>query len=167
MKKIRTGVFETNSSSMHSISINSKKQENHGKIEGRTIITREDLRHGEICDTELEKLGFCIDLIFTILTYGYPSNSDEIRERVLGYFREILSLKCGVVLGEDVFPEHIADMYSSSGDPNKVFREYVKETFGKELVGDIDSPENLETTIKSVTNIIFDSNITILDREIM
>lgn len=166
MRKIRTSVFETNSSSLHSISIyRVDNDDNTGRISG--IITPSMLFEEKGNNTEMGKLLFCMNLLFSILVNDETTGPDlkGIGVRVIVYINSIISAKCGSKLDPDIFPEEISDMYLR--DPDVVFREFVKKELNIELVGSIESEKNISTTLKAITKIIFDDNIKFNDNAIV
>ena len=171
MRKVRTSVFETNSSSMHSISIYRVNNNNDaGRISIGGIITPSMMFEEKGNNTEMGKLLFCMNLLFSILIddeYKITTQPDSngIGVRVIGYINSIISTKCGSKLDPDIFPEEISSMYLR--DPDKVFKDFVKEELNAELVGPIDSEENISTTLEAITKIIFDDNIKFDDKSIV
>ena len=163
MIQIRNNIFETNSSSIHSLSI--YRVDEDGKIGSKIITSDMFKKFGG--DTEIGKLGFCINLVFSIISEDYPiEEHDKIKSRVISYFDEILSSKGGGSLDSGIYPVNFSDIYTHNDDPKTVFKKFVFEEFGEDLEGCIDSPQNISTTIKAVTKIIFDTDIRVLDYEV-
>ena len=171
MRKVRTSVFETNSSSMHSISIyRVDTDDDTGRIIIGGIITPSMMFEEKGNNTEMGKLLFCMNLLFSMLInneYNTKTEPDSkgIGVRVIGYINSIISTKCGSKLDPDIFPEEISSMYLR--DPDEVFRNFVKKELNTELVGPIDSEENISTTLEAITKIIFDDNIKFDDKSIV
>lgn len=168
MKQIRRGIFETNSSSMHSISIY-RRDEDFGKIpENATIAWSDFYGLGIGGETELGKLKFCMNLVFSIIaTDDYtPKVKRAELKKVKTIINEILDVAKKSKLAEEIEPREIADMYSGDS-PDKVFKNFVKTELGKEIQGeDILSEENLGITVEAITKIIFSPDIVTIDHEI-
>ena len=168
MKQQRRGIFETNSSSMHSISIYRRGSE-FGKIPENATIDWQDFRDiGCGGETELGKLRFCMDLIFSIVyenenvSYREKKSLQEMTKAVIN---EALSASKNSKLG-DIEPDELSDMYS--GDkPIEVFSKFIEEELGKTIQGEnILSKENITTTITAINKIIFSPEIITVDYEI-
>lgn len=170
MKQIRRGIFETNSSSMHSISIYRKDFD--GKIPRNRVLTIEDFEGIGGGKTELEKLEFCIKLLYSILDRdrdNYKLN-DLHKKNTIDIINNILDFSCKSKIDFQkpefsVQIRHFSDMYSGKS-PLEIFKEFVKNDLGKDIGDDILEVENLMTVVIALTKIIFSPDIITIDESI-
>lgn len=169
MKQIRQGIFETNSSSMHSISIIRKNSANNGEIPKNKLITIEDFSGVSVGDvTELGKLMFCIKLIFSIL--NQKSNNDELddlhKKNTIKIINEVLDISCKSQINFNGFEIcEFSDMYVENF-PLDVLKNFVMDELGKEIGDDILEEENLKIVMLALTRIIFSPDIITIDSAI-
>ena len=171
MKQIRRGIFETNSSSMHSISIIRKNPANNGEIPKNKLITEEDFSGVSVGDvTELGKLMFCIKLIFSILEDSSDDYNDELddlhKKNTIKIINEVLDISCKSQIDFNRFDIcDFSDMYVEKL-PLDVLKEFVMDELGKEIGDDILEEENLKIVILALTRIIFSPDIITIDNAI-
>ena len=173
MKQIRQKIFETNSSSTHSLSIYRKNEAEYSILED-TIITKDEFLKVSVRGggTELEKLRLCTNLMFLIINRD-SKEEEEVKKSVditksliNGILLNVRNSKLGDDIGIDEL-SNCSDVFYIK-QPILVLGEFIKNSLGKGIVGeDIFSPsDNLVAVIQGIEEIIFSPDVVVLDEEL-
>lgn len=183
MKKIRYGSFETNSSSTHTITISKYQKPREENIpRNLTKITGEMFNIAEYgdcggddetyaCDTirtEVEKLGFIINMIASICQNKYEDMWDFNKRDIKGYneeiFQKLIKTDLFTWLKESVF-EETGTMINYVMPEGYLFPFYETTYDENRGISSILSTESKDEFKKKVKEIIFDKDV-IIENEV-
>lgn len=171
-RQIRTSVFETNSSSTHSVSIFSRKTRKYSDIPKNTeIIIDGSYEYGTDIFDEMGKLNYIVTMLASIVEYKL--DCDELEEMS---FNEMVKLNWFEWLAEVIKEESNTDVIykcpvSWRGTPVNN-SPYYDTTYDEDSTieyiftdGDLDIMNNEEKFKERVKEIIYTESIVIEDKE--
>lgn len=140
MRKVRSGVFETNSSSVHTITFSREDIkpcnmpiDKNGKIH---VPYGEFGRERALYDDQLEKLSYLVSLCYYLSGYDDPSDTyvfKAIEEAVMDYVPNCTGI---VIEGDEPYIDHqsipydgdidIINVYDKAAVQNYIFNPYIR-----------------------------------------